>query len=67
MDVQRMSRMLDRVLLLGKADAGMLEFKPQKVELVPLCRQFIDEARAQQPDSRSEVVTEFGDGTRQGL
>jgi len=64
--VQRMSRMMDRVLLLGKADAGMLEFQPQKVELGPLCRQFIDEARAQQPDSRSEVVTEFGEGTGQG-
>ncbi|MDP3857035.1 MAG: 7TM diverse intracellular signaling domain-containing protein [Stagnimonas sp.] len=66
MGVQRMSRMIDRVLLLGKADAGMLEFQPQKVELVPLCRQVIDEARAQQPDSRSEVVTEFGEGTGQG-
>lgn len=60
--VQRMSRMMDRVLLLGKADAGMLEFAPERIELVPLCRQFVDEARAQQPDSRSEVVTEFGDG-----
>jgi PAS domain S-box-containing protein len=65
--VQRMSRMMDRVLLLGKADAGMLEFQPQKLELLPLCRQFIDEARAQQPDSRSEVVAEFGDGIGHGL
>ncbi|MDB5872438.1 MAG: domain S-box protein [Ramlibacter sp.] len=64
--VQRMSRMMDRVLLLGKADAGMLEFVPQPIELVPLCRKFIDEARAQQPDSRSEVVTEFSDGVGQG-
>jgi len=64
--VQRMSRMMDRVLLLGKADAGMLEFTPQRIELAPLCRQFIDEARAQQPGSRSEVVAEFGDGVGEG-
>jgi PAS domain S-box-containing protein len=64
--VQRMSRMMDRVLLLGKADAGMLEFTPERVELVPLCRKFVDEARAQQPDSRNEVVTEFGDGLGEG-
>jgi PAS domain S-box-containing protein len=54
--VQRMSRMMDRVLLLGKADAGMLEFEPRRVELAPLCRQFIDEARAQRPQDPSEVT-----------
>jgi signal transduction histidine kinase len=53
--VRRMSRMMDRVLLLGKADAGMLEFEPQHIELAPLCRQFVDEARAQQPEDPSEV------------
>jgi len=65
--VQRMSRKMDRVLLLGKADAGMLEFAPERLELVPLCRQFVDEARAQQPESRSEVVTEFGEGVGDGV
>ncbi|HSI53217.1 MAG: 7TM diverse intracellular signaling domain-containing protein [Ramlibacter sp.] len=64
--VQRMSRMMDRVLLLGKADAGMLEFAPEPIELLPLCRKFVDEARAQQPDSHSEVVTEFGEGVGEG-
>ncbi|MBG9386693.1 sensor histidine kinase [Caenimonas aquaedulcis] len=57
--VQRMSRMMDRVLLLGKADAGMLEFAPERIDIVPLCRKFVDEARAQQPDSTSVVVTDF--------
>ena len=47
--VQRMSSMMDRVLLLGKADAGMLEFAPRRIELGPLCRQFVDEARVQHP------------------
>lgn len=64
--VQRMSRMMDRVLLLGKADAQMLEFTPHEVDLVPLARKFIDEARAQHPDATSQVVTEFDPDLRRG-
>jgi signal transduction histidine kinase len=60
--VQRMSRMMDRVLLLGKADAGMLDFVPQRIQLAPLCKQFVDEARAQQPEDRSEVKLSIDDG-----
>jgi signal transduction histidine kinase len=40
-----MSRMLDRVLLLGKADAQMLEFEPHPVDLRALCYQLVEEAR----------------------
>ena len=65
--VQRMSRMIDRVLLLGKADAGMLEFKPQRIKLAPLCRQFIEEARTQQPEDRNEVALELGEEVGEGL
>jgi hypothetical protein len=43
--VQRMSRMLDRVLLLGKAEAQMLDFKPQDLDVRALCPQLVDEAR----------------------
>jgi PAS domain S-box-containing protein len=59
--VRRMSRMMDRVLLLGKADAGMLDFTPQRIRLAPLCRQFVDEAHAQQPEDRSEVKLSIED------
>lgn len=54
--VQRMSRMIDRVLLLGRADAQMLEFRPADVDLRALCGRLVDEARLQHPDSRCEVV-----------
>ena len=64
--VKRMSRMIDRVLLLGKADAGMLDFQPQRIKLAPLCRQFVEEARAQQPHDRSEVALEIGDEVGEG-
>lgn len=65
--VQRMSRMMDRVLLLGQADAQMLDFKPQQLDLPALCRQLVDEARLQQPNGQCAVVTVFGNGVGDGL
>ncbi|GAB2575384.1 hypothetical protein GCM10027034_01990 [Ramlibacter solisilvae] len=57
--VQRMSRMIDRVLLLGQADAGMLDFQPRRILLAPLCRQLVDEAHAQHPGDRREVALDM--------
>lgn len=65
--VQRMSRMLDRVLLLGKADAQMLEFKPHSLDLPALCRQLVEEARIQHPEGKCEVIAEWGAGVGTGL
>lgn len=65
--VQRMSRMMDRVLLLGESEAGMLDFRPQPVDLGPLCREFVEEARAQQPGHRSEVALEVGEDVGEGV
>jgi PAS domain S-box-containing protein len=57
--VQRMTRMLDRVLLLGKAEAHMLEFQPAPLALLPLCQRLMTEARTQHPHARCELVAEF--------
>jgi PAS domain S-box-containing protein len=57
--VHRMARMLDRVLLLGRAEAQMLEFRPREIDLAALCRTLVEDARTQQPNSSCEVVTEF--------
>ncbi|MES2585038.1 MAG: PAS domain S-box protein [Pseudomonadota bacterium] len=65
--VQRMTRMLDRVLLIGKVEAQMLEFKPEKIELLPLCMTLVDEARTQLPDSPCTIRTEFEDGIGWGI
>jgi PAS domain S-box-containing protein len=45
--VQSMVRMLDRVLVIGKADAQMLEFAPKLQALAPLCEDVLEEARLQ--------------------
>lgn len=57
--VQRMTRMLDRVLLIGRADAEMLEFHPQHVELQPLYKLLQKEAQAQHADARATIHTQI--------
>ncbi|MDT8989258.1 PAS domain S-box protein [Curvibacter sp. APW13] len=64
--VHRMTRMLDRVLMLGKADAHMLEFEPRDMDLLALCHTLVDEALAQQPDTRCTLVKDFAMQTHCG-
>lgn len=65
--VQRMMRMLDRVLLIGKADAQMLEFAPRMLDLKRLCRELMDEAVSQQLASTCQISIEFSPGLENGL
>lgn len=65
--VQRMTRMLDRVLLIGKVEAQMLEFKPERTNLVALCHALAEEARTQQPDSPCSLRIDCAPGIGHGL
>jgi PAS domain S-box-containing protein len=65
--VQRMSRMLDRVLLLGKADAQLLDFKPQDLDMRALCPRLVEEARQQHPQGAAQVVCEVSADVSPGL
>lgn len=64
--VGRISRMLDRVLLLGRADAEMLEFKPRDVDLPALCQQMVDDARAEAGDAPAQVVLTVSPALQRG-
>lgn len=44
-NVQHMTKMLDDVLLLGKAEAGKLEFKPVPLDIVYFCRSLVEESQ----------------------
>ncbi len=57
--VQRMTRMLDRVLMIGKTEANMLEFAPRTLDLAALCHSLVDEARNQHPDSPCHVLVDL--------
>ncbi len=65
--VQRMTRMLDRVLLIGKVEAHMLEFAPARVDLVSLCQGLVEEAHTQLPDSPCTVRTDIADSVGWGF
>lgn len=57
--VQRMTQMLDRVLLLGKVEAQMLEFHPAELNLQTLCQSLVEDARTQHSQARCELALEF--------
>jgi signal transduction histidine kinase len=40
--VDRMTQLLDEVLLIGQAEAGKLKFEPQPIDLVPWCRDLVE-------------------------
>ncbi len=44
--VQRMTHLLDNVLLIGRHDAGQLEFRPAPMALAPFCQSLLDELRS---------------------
>ncbi len=64
--VQRMTRMLDRVLLIGQVDAQMLEFRPRQVDLPALCHSIVDEARLQSKGACA-IATHFSPRVSSGL
>ena len=65
--VQRMTRMVDRVLLLGTVEAQMLAFQPQPLDLRTLCQSLVEDARRQQPQATCEVVADFAGAPARGL
>lgn len=57
--VQRMTAMLDRILLINKADAQMLEFEPQQLDVIALCHAIVDEAEQQSATPQIGVDRQF--------
>jgi PAS domain S-box-containing protein len=64
--VQRMTQMLDRVLVLGRSEAGMLEFNPRRQDLAQLCRHICDEARTTQATHTHTVTLRLSPGAIDG-
>jgi CheY-like chemotaxis protein/nitrogen-specific signal transduction histidine kinase len=65
--VQRMTQMLDRVLLLGKVEAQMLEFQPAELNLQTLCQDLVEDARIQHSEGGCELALEFEASPAVGL
>lgn len=65
--VHRMTRMLDRVLLLGKTEAHMLEFRPKVIDLRALCADLVHEAQSQQPGTGCQISMDYAIGPQDGM
>ena len=65
--VKRMTLMLDRILNIGKAEAGMLEFKPSTIDLRAVCDAIVENAKQQQPQQACSVATDFDFDASEGL
>jgi signal transduction histidine kinase len=65
--VQRMARMLDRVLLIGQVEAGMLEFRPQPTRLLDLCNAIVEEASRSYPKANCAIPTHFSQLPETGM
>ncbi len=51
--VERMAKMLDDVLMIGRAEAQMIEFNPAPLNLAAFCEQMVDESRRAQAASHA--------------
>jgi PAS domain S-box-containing protein len=65
--VHRMTRMLDRVLLLSKADAKLLELSPHWVNVTELATQLVDEVTRQHAAPPGSIQMEFPQNRVEGM
>jgi PAS domain S-box-containing protein len=54
--VERMTHMLENVLVIGRSDAGRLQFKPQASRVSPFCRSLVDELRSAMPEPFQRIT-----------
>lgn len=54
-NVRRMASLIDEVLLLGRVEAGRMDFKPEPVDLGGLCRRLADEVTSS-TDAKCPIV-----------
>ena len=64
-NIRHMTQMLDEVLLVGKAEAGKLEFNPAPMNVIEFCRSFVEEL--QQGAGREHTIIFTPIFTPQGL
>ncbi len=67
--VQRMTHMLENVLLIGRSDSGQLEFNPRPLAITPFCMGLVDELRSSMTSQYSHIrlTLELPDPSRQFL
>jgi signal transduction histidine kinase len=57
--VERMTHMLENVLVIGRTDAGQLECKPKPLAITPFCLGLLDEVRQATVSTKVRVVLDL--------
>jgi PAS domain S-box-containing protein len=57
--VDRMTHLLDEVLLIGQAEAGKLKFEPQPMDLVPWCRDLVEAMQAVYNNQQQSTTEQY--------
>ncbi len=65
--VKQMTRLLNDVLLIGKADAGKLEFNPTSLDIVQFCRDLVEEMELISINHRIDFRTQASCPSSQGV
>lgn len=55
--VRRMTAMLDKIQIIGRADANLLEFRPAMLNIAAMCRQVVDETQQSGQTVEAGAVT----------
>jgi PAS domain S-box-containing protein len=63
--VQRMTNMLERILLIGKSEEQLLECKPSQINLRLLCQHLVQEAHKQYPHTACQLVLDWQAGQQE--
>ncbi len=61
--VERMTQMLDDVLIIGKAESGKLEFQPTPIDVVQFCRHLVEDLQLTAKNQHKINFTHQGDCT----
>lgn len=57
--VHRMTRMVERVLLIGQSDAQMLEFKPTELHIDAICKDIMASALFEKPNAAQRLTYQY--------
>ena len=65
--VDRMTKLLERVLYIGKGDARELQFQPTRIQLQPVCHAIVQRVVHAMPQAPAQLVEDYSADTIEGL
>lgn len=58
-NVERMTQMIDAILIIGRVEAKRIELQPSRFNLIPFCRNLVEEISAEAQNRRLQFTSEY--------